>query len=73
MRPIVSSCGTMMRLLNDRDVTHCLRSFNMALIVITVCTKGSGFQYILFFIRVYLVAMIALRHELARERKTYAR
>ena len=40
-----------------------------------ICTKGSGFPYILLTaqeVRVYLVAMIALRHALARERKTYA-
>ena len=38
--------------------------------------EGVGFPYILLTaqeVRVYLVAMIALWHVLARERKTYAR
>ena len=38
--------------------------------------EGVGFSYILLTaqeVHVYMVAMIALRHALARERKTYAR
>ena len=49
--------------------------FNNIPNVQSVCTKGSGFLYILLTaqeVHVYLVSMIVLRHVLVCERKTYA-